>query len=65
MTYTIRNVGEKTKEDIVRYAEAHGINVGEALQQLVDFGLQYYEQNRKNPKKYLTAQDAMRNLPEW
>ena len=65
MTYTIRNVGEKTKEDLARYAEEHNLTVGEALQQLVDFGLAYHEQNRKNPKKYLTAQDAIRRLPEW
>jgi hypothetical protein len=65
MVYTIRNVGQKTKESLAKYAEEHGITVGEALQQLIEFGIEFYEQNRKNPKKYLTAQDSMRNLPEW
>lgn len=65
MTYTIRNVGEKTKETLARYAEEHRITVGEALQQLVEFGIEFYERNRKNPKKYLNAQDSMRGLPEW
>ncbi|HSB47128.1 MAG TPA: hypothetical protein VLD37_03875 [Candidatus Bilamarchaeum sp.] len=65
MAYTIRNVGEKTKETLAKYASDHGITVGEALTQLVDFGIEYYEQNKSSPKKYLTLQDAMRALPEW
>jgi hypothetical protein len=65
MVYTIRNVSEKTKETLAKYAEAHNITVGEALQQLVEFGTEFYTQNKKNPKKYLTAQDSMRTLPEW
>jgi hypothetical protein len=63
--YTIRNVSENTKEALNKHAEEHNLTVGEALQQLVEYGLEFYAQNRKSPKKYLTAQDAMKNLPEW
>jgi len=65
MMYTIRNVSRKTKDDLNRYAEQHGLTIAEALQQLVEFGMEYYEQHRKNPKKYADARGAMMGLPEW
>ncbi len=63
--YTIRNASGKTKEDLNRFADEHGLTVAEALAQLVELGMEKYEQDRKNPKKYLSAMDAMKRLPEW
>ncbi len=65
MMYTIRNASEKTKEELNRFADEHGLTVAEALTQLVELGMEKYEQDRKNPKKYLGAMDAMKALPEW
>ena len=65
MVYTIRNVSEKTKETLNKYAEEHNLTIAEALQQLIDFGLEHYEQHKKNPKKYLNTQEALASLPEW
>jgi hypothetical protein len=65
MTYTIRNVDEKTKEALGRYAGLHGITVGEAMQQLVDFGQEYLKTAKKGGKKYAGARDALQNLPKW
>ena len=65
MTYTIRNVDEKTKEVLGRYASKHGITIGEAMQQLVEFGAEYCRQAGKTTKKYSGARDALENLPEW
>lgn len=65
MVYTIRNVSPKTKETLNRYAEEHNITIGEALQQLIDFGMEYYIQHRKNPKRYADVKGAMMGLPEW
>ena len=65
MMYTIRDVSEKTKEDLNRYASEHNLTIAEALGQLVDFGLAYHEQNRKNPKKRMIVQEAIQDLPEW
>ncbi len=63
--YTIRNVNLKTREAISKYAEEYGITVGDALEQLVEFGLEYFDQQKKNPKKYLNTQGAIKNLPCW
>lgn len=65
MMYTIRNASEKTKEDLNRFAEEHSLTIAEALAQLVELGIEKYEQERKNPKKWKGAQDAVRSLPEW
>ena len=65
MMYTIRDVSEKTKDDLNRFADEHNLTIAEALGQLVEFGLAHYEQNRKNPKKYMTTQQAAKSLPEW
>ena len=65
MTYTIRNVDEKTKRVLSRYAGEHGITVGEAMQQLIESGLEYYQQNRKITKKYSGARDALESMPKW
>jgi len=65
MTYTIRNVDEKTREALSRYAGEHNITVGEAMGQLIEFGLEYYQQSRKIQKKYPGAHEALENLPKW
>lgn len=65
MMYTIRNVSQKTKDDLNRYADEHNLTIAEALHQLVDFGMEYYEQHKKNPKKYSDVNDAMKKLPKW
>ncbi len=65
MTYTIRNVDERTKERLSRYASEHAITAGEAMQQLVEFGLEYYRQQKRIRKKYSGAAEAMARLPQW
>lgn len=65
MMYTIRNVSEKTKETLNRFADEHGLTVAEALQQLTELGLERYEQERRNPRKYMDAREALRDLPKW
>jgi hypothetical protein len=65
MMYTIRNASEKAKEGLNRFAAEHGLTVAEALGQLVELGLERYEQNRRNPKRYSGIRDALKDLPEW
>ena len=65
MVYTIRNVDEKTKEIIGRFADEHRITVAEALQQLIELGLENYEKRKKNPKKYLNTAEAVKDMPGW
>ncbi|MCI0503352.1 hypothetical protein L0Y65_01420 [Candidatus Micrarchaeota archaeon] len=65
MTYTIRNVDARTKEALGRYASANGITAGEAMRQLVEFGLEYCRRQGKIRKKYSGARDALEALPKW
>ena len=63
--YTVRNVSEKARKTIDQYAREYDITIANALEQLVEFGIEYEEQHRKSPKKYITSKDAMKTLPEW
>ncbi len=63
--YTIRNLSEKTKMHISDYAKEHNLTIAESIQQLVEFGLEYLEQHKKNPKKYLNTLAASEKLPKW
>ncbi|MEW6748872.1 MAG: hypothetical protein AB1295_04160 [Candidatus Micrarchaeota archaeon] len=65
MMYTIRNVSPRTKELLNRYAEEHNLTMAEALGQLVDYGVEYHMQNKRNPKRYADVKGAMAGLPEW
>ena len=62
MMYTIRNLPKKTKKQIGEYATEHGTTVADALSQLVEFGLLYYEQNRPAGKKYADILMAVNEL---
>lgn len=63
--YTVRNVSEKTRQTIDAYAKEYDLTIAQALQQLVEFGLEYAEQHKKNPKKYLNSGEAIKQLPQW
>ena len=63
--YTIRNVDEHTRNLIDQYAKEYNLTIGQTLHQLIEFGMEYAEQHKKNPKKYLNTCDAMRSLPNW
>ncbi|MEW6035638.1 MAG: hypothetical protein AB1529_03425 [Candidatus Micrarchaeota archaeon] len=65
MMYTIRNAGRRTKEMLNRFADEHNLTIAEALDQLVELGLERYEQQRKSGKKFSSTQEAMNCLPPW
>ena len=61
--YTVRNVSEKTRKLIDDYAKEYDLTIAQALQQLVEYGTEYAEQHRKNSKKYLNSQEALKQIP--
>ncbi len=60
--YTIRNLNDQTKEVINRYASDHNLTVPEALQELVQFGLEYLEKNPPKNKPYKTLSEALKEV---
>ncbi len=54
--YTVRDVDETTKRAIANYAQAQGLNIGEALRQLVFFATSHL-QRKKPEKKYSSLMD--------
>ncbi len=65
MMYTVRNLGTKTKGAISAYANEHNLTMAEAISQLVEFGLEYYNKNKKPAKKYASAEEALKIFPSW
>ena len=65
MMYTIRDPPEKAKEILLQYANEHKITIGQALLQLLEFGFEYYQLQKKENKKYRNSQDAIKSLPRW
>jgi hypothetical protein len=63
--YTIRNASGRTKEMLNRFADEHNLTIAEALGQLVELGLERYEQQRRSGKKFSSTQEAMGRLPPW
>lgn len=63
--YTIRNLSKITQKAIVDHAKEYDLTIAESLQQLVEFGLEYLDQQKKNPKKYLNIEAAVKNMPKW
>ncbi len=63
--YTIRNLSQNTKKAITDHAKEYDLTIAEALQQLVELGLEYLEQQKKNPKKYLNTEAAIKSMPKW
>ncbi len=63
--YTVRNVSDRTRKQIDDYAKEYNLTVAQALQQLIEFGLEYVEQHKKNPKKYLNLGGAIASMPKW
>lgn len=65
MTYTIRKVSEETKNRISQFALEHNLTIGESIGQLVEFGWTYYEQHKKDGKKYQNTLAALHKIPTW
>ena len=63
MMYTIRNLAERTKTRINSFADEHNLTVAEAIEQLTEFGLEYFEQQRKNPKRFRNLSEALAEYP--
>ena len=59
--YTIRGMDSKTKAAIQSYANAHGLNVAEAVRDLVFFGLQHIRHTKKE-KKYSSIFEVKEKL---
>ena len=63
--YTIRNLSLYTRKAILDHSKEYDLTIAESLQQLVEFGLEHLEQQKKNPKKFLNTEDAIKKMPEW
>lgn len=59
--FAVRNLDEKTRETIYKYATEHRINTAEAVKELIFYGMQHIRHTKKE-KKYESIFDVYEKL---